>query len=329
MLFFRANVCTTREESVEEDEKNQENGKEPTSFIHHFSLNVESCSETPSKHICKRITNQGGRKKTVILTSSCCHGFKRSRSSGFCEKFELKTMSEIAEKLNAKLFMNAAMKNDLNDMMMQSNITIFMPNDDKFMEISSNSVADNDLSVAPLRSRRQGAEDGLNTRDIILNHIVDGFIDMEDIDNEQILISEADNNTIRMNVYPKIFFNLGGRDIVDDDESDNGRYLYTANCMPIKKYNIFAQNGIVHKIDGVLTPITQNIMEIIRSRSDMSVLRTVLEKTKMDQMLEGLQDDNNTKQFTIFAPTDSAFEQIDPQLKRKLKEGSSCAESKL
>lgn len=326
LLIHRPNVCVTREEDIEEDEKtssdNSSDVQQP-SFVHHFSLNVESCQETNTKHICKRITNQGGSKKTVTKTSQCCHGFKRSRS-GFCEKFELLSMAQIGEQLNAKQFVSSAEKNDLQEMM-SSNVTVFMPADEVFMEYAQN-VVDNNLVVAPLqRNRRQNA--GITTKDLLLSHIVDGFVDIEDVDNEQILTNKH-NSTIRLNVFPKIRSNRRE----DDDEAF--RYLYTANCVPIVKANKFAQNGIVHKIQNVLTPVDSNVMEIIRKREDMTILRTVLEKTKMDKMLDGTsEEDPETKstapkQFSIFAPTDSAFEKLDPQLKRKLKEGAACAESK-
>lgn len=317
-------MCSTREEDVEDSDKPAENVQQP-SYVHHFSLNVESCQETSSKHICKRITNQGGSKKTVTTTMSCCHGFKRARS-GFCEKFELLSMTQIGEQLNAKSFVSSAEKNDMKEIM-ESNVTIFMPADDSFMEFSQN-VVDNDLVVAPLRSRRENEASGLTMKNAILNHIVKGFVDIEDVDNEQIFNTEYDNLTIRMNVFPKIRS-------VNQRDDDGFRYLYTANCVPIVKANTFAQNGIVHKIKNVLMPVKRNVMEIIRNRDDMTILRTVLEKTKMDKILDGTsEDDEDTKtagakQFSIFAPTDSAFEKLDPQLKRKLKEGAACAESKL
>ena len=232
-------------------------------------------------------------------------------------------MSQLGEQLNAKHFIDSAEKNDLQEMM-KSNITIFMPADSVFMEYSG-IVADNNLEVQPLRSRRQSSE--LTTKDLVLSHIVDGFVDIEDVDNEQILINKH-NSTIRLNVFPKIRSNRRE----DDDEAF--RYLYTANCVPIVKANKFAENGIVHKVDRVLTPINNNVMEIIRKRDDMTILRTVLEKTKMDKLLDGISEEDPdtktivSKQFSIFAPTDSAFEKLDPQLKRKLKEGAACAESK-
>ena len=236
-------------------------------------------------------------------------------------------MAQIGEQLNAKQFITTAEKNDLQEMM-ESNVTIFMPSDESFMSFSQNLV-DNNLVVAPLkRDRRQGSSNNFNTKDVLLNHIVKGFVNIEEIDNEQIFNTEFDNSTIRMNVFPKI------RSANRDD--DGYRYLYTANCVPIVKANNFAANGIVHKIQNVLTPVNQNVMEIIRARDDMTILRTVLEKTGMDKTLEGSEEEDledsktpvTPKQFSIFAPTDSAFEKLDPQLKRKLKEGAACAESK-
>lgn len=65
--FSRPNVCTTRDESAEgsdvsskkesssEAEELSNTGIQDSSFIHHFSLNVESCQETSTKHICKRM----------------------------------------------------------------------------------------------------------------------------------------------------------------------------------------------------------------------------------------------------------------------------------
>lgn len=311
----------SREESVEEDDKPSSDSDNAQAF-HHFSLNVESCQDTGSKHICKRISNQGGKKKTVTTTSMCCHGFKRD-SNGFCEKFELMTMAQIGEQLNAKQFISAAEKNDLQENI-DANVTVFMPDDQSFMDYSSN-VADNDLVVAPLEKNQPKTADNLTMKDVLLNHIVKGLVNIEDVDNEQILNSENDNLTIRINVFPKIRANRR-------EDDDGYRYLYTANCIPVTKPNRFSQNGIVHKVQKVLTPVRQNVMEIIRSRDDMTILRTVLEKTKMDKILDGVSEEGESspapKQFSIFAPTDSAFEKLDPQLKRKLKEGAACAESK-
>ena len=51
-------------------------------------------------------------------------------------------------------------------------------------------------------------------------------------------------------------------------------YLATANCIPIEKRNIFAANGVVHKIDGVMQPISHSISHIIESNAEVSMFRT-------------------------------------------------------
>lgn len=147
-----------------------------------------------------------------------------------------------------------------------------------------------------------------------MSHIVPELINIEDVENEQLLVSAFDNTTIRMNIFPRP---PGSR---ADDESP---YRYTANCAPISKYDQEAENGIVHVIDRVLMPVTKSLMDLVRDRSDMAVLQTVLDKTDLAKQLE-----NADKQFTLFAPTDKAFEKLDPHIRRTIKEGKGCALSK-
>ena len=145
-----------------------------------------------------------------------------------------------------------------------------------------------------------------------MSHIVPELISIEDIENEQLLVTAYDNTTIRMNIFPRP---PGSRK--SDDDSP---YRYTANCAPISKYDQEAENGIVHVIDRVLMPVTKTLMELVRERSDMAVLQTVLDKTDLAKQLE-----NKEKQFTLFAPTDKAFEKLDPNVRRTIKEGKGCA----
>lgn len=170
------------------------------------------------------------------------------------------------------------------------------------------------LVVLPLSRRRRSPKDvsGVTTKDLIKSHIVDDVINIEDIENEQILVSKYANTTIRMNIFPKPPGSASGE--------DEYPYRYTANCAPITKPNQEAENGIVHVIDRVLTPVTKTIIELVKERSDMAVLQTVLEKTNLAKMLG-----DGEKQFTLFAPTDSAFEKLDPHLRKSIKEGKGCA----
>lgn len=160
---------------------------------------------------------------------------------------------------------------------------------------------------------------GINTKDIILSHIVPEWINIEDIENEQMLVTEYENSTIRLNIFPRPPFKRGNT----DDDDDEYAFRYTANCAPIVKPNQISENGVVHVLDRVLTPVTKSLWELVRSRSDMAVLQTVLEKTNLTKML-----DNSEKTFTLFAPTDNAFEKLDPHFRRAIKDGKGCALSK-
>lgn len=163
------------------------------------------------------------------------------------------------------------------------------------------------------RARRQAASSSITTKAIILNHIVPEIIDIEDVENEQLLVTDYENATIRMNIFPRpLRFNSR-----NDDDSP---YMYTANCAPITKANQEAENGIVHVIDRVLMPVTSTLMQLIRDRGDMAVLQTVLDKTDLAKQLA-----NSEKQFTLFAPTDKAFEKLEPHLRRAIKDGKGCA----
>lgn len=116
-----------------------------------------------------------------------------------------------------------------------------------------------------------------------------------------------------MNIFPR----------PPNDDSYEYMYRYTANCAPITKVNQMADNGIVHMVDRVLTPVTKNLMELVRGRGDMAVLRTVLEKTNLAEMLE-----KETRHFTLFAPNDKAFGKLNSHLRNTIKNGNECAMSK-
>ena len=72
--------------------------------------------------------------------------------------------------------------------------------------------------------------------------------------------------------------------------------------------DITADNGVVHVIDAVLLPPaeTTTVADIIAGSDDHFVLNAVLDSTGLDETLAG------EGPFTVFAPTDAAFDAIDP-----------------
>lgn len=147
-------------------------------------------------------------------------------------------------------------------------------------------------------------------KDLFLRHVVEGENPLDEARNEQLLKTQAEGQNIRINVYQT------------PASLSSEPYRYTANCVPIVKHDKLSEQGLVHTLDGVLRPVDRSLMDVIRDRPDMSIMRTVLEKTELSKMLEG------EKPMTIFVPNDDAFEKLEPHLRRALKEGKGCAASK-
>lgn len=146
---------------------------------------------------------------------------------------------------------------------------------------------------------------------------------MINIKNEQLFVTKYENRTIRINIFrrlPQVSLQPPPSSFAEYNEK---LHIYTANCVPIVKFDQEVENGIVHVVDRVLMPVTKSLMQLLRKREDMAVLRTILKKTDLAKQLE-----NAAKQFTMFAPTDKAFEKLDLQTRRILKKGKGCALSK-
>ncbi|XP_041846257.1 transforming growth factor-beta-induced protein ig-h3 isoform X2 [Melanotaenia boesemani] len=80
--------------------------------------------------------------------------------------------------------------------------------------------------------------------------------------------------------------------------------IVTVNCARLIKPDQHATNGIVHVVDRVITAISNNVQAIVDVDDDLETLRTALAAAGLTTMLE------NEGQYTIFAPTNDAFEKI-------------------
>merc|ERR1712226_357117 len=162
-----------------------------------------------------------------------------------------------------------------------------------------------DDGFAKKRRKRQVSQAKLS--DIVGGHFVDGFVDMNDINDEDMIPTKTSSGSkIRMTVY-----------------NTYPEKVVMANCARVTSRDHRATNGIVHIVDRVILPATQTIAEIVQNDVQLRSLRKALEKTNM---LEKLSQPNG--QFTLFAPTDDAFSKMDATLKEKLignRGGAGCA----
>uniref|UniRef100_A0A8D3CQ64 Transforming growth factor-beta-induced protein ig-h3 n=1 Tax=Scophthalmus maximus TaxID=52904 RepID=A0A8D3CQ64_SCOMX len=80
--------------------------------------------------------------------------------------------------------------------------------------------------------------------------------------------------------------------------------VVTVNCARLIKPDQHATNGIVHVVDRVITAISNDVNTLIDVDDDLETLRTAIAAAGLTPMLE------SEGQYTIFAPTNEAFEKI-------------------
>lgn len=68
--------------------------------------------------------------------------------------------------------------------------------------------------------------------------------------------------------------------------------------------DIVASNGVVHAINSVILPTNSNIVEVSRDNPNFSIVADAIDAAGLKEMLSG------TKSFTVFAPTNEAFNEV-------------------
>lgn len=124
----------------------------------------------------------------------------------------------------------------------------------------------------------------------------------------QHVISGAEVNSV--NAYA-----ANGTSVTTAAETDvevmitEGREL-TVGGATVTMTDIYATNGVIHVIDAVivgdLSLPMPSIMDVARTNDDFETLVAALEATGLDQTLANMEND-----FTVFAPTDAAFEALE------------------
>ncbi|KAB1267492.1 Periostin [Camelus dromedarius] len=133
---------------------------------------------------------------------------------------------------------------------------------------------------------RRGLESNVNVEllNALHSHMVNKRMLTKDLKNGMIIPSMYNNLGLFINHYP------------------NG--VVTVNCARIIHGNQIATNGVVHVIDRVLTQIGTSIQDFIEAEDDLSSFRAA---AITSDILEALGRDGH---FTLFAPTNEAFEKL-------------------
>lgn len=155
--------------------------------------------------------------------------------------------------------------------------TLFAPTDEAFDNLPEGLL--DDLLAEP-----EGA-----LTDILLYHVVDGISLSGDLENGQIITT--------------LFGETVSVTITDGDVFINNAQVTVADIVTI--------NGVVHVIDAVLVPAEEElptIFEIVQGSEIHATLEAALTATELDGTLSGEGD------FTLFAPTDEAFNALPANL---------------
>ncbi|GJQ70263.1 hypothetical protein Trydic_g22704 [Trypoxylus dichotomus] len=300
-----SNVCIERHTEGQEDPKNATVEKDsdeiellsdiPARF--QASISFSSCFESYDKYECITKSNIHGQEVTRTVKYKCCHGYSRvARIGGGCEKqADLIPLMDVLDKVNATDFIRLMRTVGADDMVNNGNYTLFAPINDVLDNLSDQISEMNKVEVV----RR---DDGDNVKEMVLNHIVPGFVDLNDYANEDILYSNDNHTSIRLNYYP----------------TPGGGKLVTANCIRIAKANLFATNGFVNLVDNVIPTPKASIRDVLEDPK-VSLFKQALEASKLTDLFE------NDGHYTIFLPTNEAFEKLDQKTRSKILSGNACA----
>lgn len=129
--------------------------------------------------------NHHGVSKTFKVTYRCCYGFQRG--SGFnpgCTKIvDLKPLLDTIDAVDAKEFKEMVVSNELEEKCKKENLTVFVPSD-----LALNEFTEKMSDMNRVRRRRQIEKNAVSSKELVLNHMTKGYIDLNDISNEQILV---------------------------------------------------------------------------------------------------------------------------------------------
>jgi len=128
---------------------------------------------------------------------------------------------------------------------------------------------------------------------ILTFHVVPGCIDSTEVMSSEFL------TTLQ-----------GQRLDVSMDENGNLFVDQAQIVMP----DILASNGVIHVIDSVLQPVTDNIQQVAQQAGIFDTLLAAVDAADLQTILTRPADK------TIFAPTDAAFDDLDPALLASLLE---------
>jgi len=299
------NICTRIEEKETDDDDDDDDdekekkmdrrGRRSWNIMHHRILISHSCDDSDAAYKCTTIKSANGKTSTRTKIYECCPGYERENDQAFCtEEVELVDLISTLEHLSATEMVRALSLSGLATVIQRGNYSVFAPTNEALDKYGQKNA---DLNVVVVNPDVERITNGLNS--VLTSHVAPGYVRVSLVEDEDLIQTETSGSKIRINKY-----NIHGRK----------SQLVTANCLPMIRTDVKATNGMVHLVDGVLQPVTSNIKQLVRANPKLSIISKVLDVIELSE--DG--------KFTLFAPTDEAFDKLSLNIREKILSGHSC-----
>uniref|UniRef100_A0A8C1IHW9 Periostin, osteoblast specific factor a n=1 Tax=Cyprinus carpio TaxID=7962 RepID=A0A8C1IHW9_CYPCA len=241
---------------------------------------------------CRNWYNKSICGKKAVVLYECCPGYMKLDGKHGCPAVApIDTVYGTLDLVQAKITQQYSDQSKLREELDGAgSYTMFAPSDDAWKELDP-------ASNAALVSRNTELYDSL------CYHVVNKRLLTKDLKNDMILQSINDNHDLYINHY------------------SNG--VVTVNCARIIHANQVATNGVVHVIDRVISFAVQTIMDEIETNDDLTTLKTVALRSGLHGQL------GESKHYTLFAPTNEAFEKLDRDVLERLMSDTTVLEALL
>jgi uncharacterized surface protein with fasciclin (FAS1) repeats len=126
---------------------------------------------------------------------------------------------------------------------------------------------------------------------VLQYHVINGTVKSMDIQNG----INASTNTLNGNVFVSKF------QYGTTTDGNNVSYGVSVNGSRVTRPDIVATNGIIHVVDAVILPPTQNLLTLITADTSFSLLSSAVAKAGIGSTLTA------AGPITVFAPNNAAF----------------------
>lgn len=193
---------------------------------------------------------------------------------------------KVAEKRQGQVFVGLLTANGLASQVKQAPVvTLFVPTNEALMELPEPENAD-------------------SFKSILQNHIVNNLVEVTTKNGETIITTNAGHDlTLTVKNDPFRSFGYSLRNFGFKPQA-------TIGCAKVLRSNVRSCNGVVHFIDRVLKPAQGSVMDVLKSKPELSEFVTLLE-------MSGVEAEMTEFSGTVLAPTNEAIEKYLPSDRKK------------